>query len=69
MASGWPQLERIAASRAAELHMTIDEVREYLQGFRFRTTAAERTAMAKFRELDTAMRAGAADTLEKSRVE
>jgi chorismate dehydratase len=69
MASGWPLLQEIAAGRAGELHMTVDEVREYLQGFRFRMTGAEREAMARFRELDTALRAGAADTRERTRVE
>jgi chorismate dehydratase len=59
IATGWPQLERIAARRAAALHMSIDEVREYLHGFHFRATAAEHAAMVRFRELDTAMRAAA----------
>lgn len=56
MANNWKQLDRIAAPRAAELGMTIPEVREYLEGFRFVATDAERAAMAKFRQLDAAAR-------------
>jgi chorismate dehydratase len=52
MANNWKHLDRIAAPRAAELGMTISEVREYLEGFRFIATDAERQAMAKFKELD-----------------
>ncbi len=55
MASNWKHLDRIAAPRAAELGMTIPEVREYLEGFRFVATDAERKAMAKFKELDAAV--------------
>ncbi|HEX6789986.1 MAG TPA: menaquinone biosynthesis protein [Candidatus Krumholzibacteria bacterium] len=54
--SGWPRLEEIGAEPAARLNMTIAEVREYLQGFRFRATSAEHDAMEKFRELDRALR-------------
>jgi chorismate dehydratase len=54
---GWKRFEHIAPSRAASLHMTMDEVREYLQGFRFRATAAEHKAIGKFRQLDKAARA------------
>jgi chorismate dehydratase len=57
MASNWKHLDRIAAPRAAELGMTISEVREYLEGFRFIATDAERKAMAKFKELDAALNA------------
>ena len=53
---GWAQLDRIAEARAADLHMTPAEVREYLEGFRFRATPAEHEAMARFRELDTSVR-------------
>lgn len=56
LARGWSRLERIAAERASEVHMTPAEVREYLEGFRFRATAAEYEAMARFRELDTSVR-------------
>lgn len=62
MANNWKQLDRIAAPRAAELGMTIPEVREYLEGFRFVATDAERTAMAKFRELDAALNAPMEET-------
>jgi chorismate dehydratase len=56
IADGWPQLDRIAATHAATLHMSIDEVREYLQGFRFSATPAEYDAIRKFRRLDAAAR-------------
>ena len=65
--SGWPRLEHIAASRAAELNMTIDEVREYLQGFRFRMTASEHEAIKKFRELDAATRPARSQTSIESK--
>jgi chorismate dehydratase len=55
MADNWKHLDRIAAPRAAELGMTIAEVREYLEGFRFMATDAERKAMARFKELDAAL--------------
>jgi len=62
IAEGWTHFERVVGPRAAELHMTIEEMREYLQGFRFRATPAEHQAMAKFRQLDAALRAaGASD--------
>jgi chorismate dehydratase len=60
MAKNWKQLDRIAVPRAAELGMTVAEVREYLEGFRFVATDAEHKAMAKFKELDAATRANAA---------
>lgn len=56
IATGWPQLDRIAAPRASALGMTIDEVREYLEAFHFRAGAEERASMARFRELDAALR-------------
>jgi chorismate dehydratase len=56
IAGNWAQLDRIAVPRAAELNMTVDEVRDYLKGFRFRATAEEHAAMAKFRQLDAATR-------------
>lgn len=68
IATGWPQLDRIAAPRAAALHMTIDEVREYLEGFRFRATAAEHEAMARFRELDASARDTGHVTLVEGKV-
>jgi chorismate dehydratase len=57
MESNWKQLDRIAIPRAAELGMTVQEVREYLEGFRFVATDQEHKAMAKFKELDAAVRA------------
>ena len=47
-----------AAALIGAYEQVEDEVREYLQAFRFRATAAEHEAMAKFRELDAALRAG-----------
>ncbi len=54
IAEGWAHFERVVAPRVADLNMTIEEMREYLQGFRFRMTAAEQEAMGKFRRLDAA---------------
>jgi chorismate dehydratase len=56
LAEGWTHFERVVSPRAQDLHMTIEEMREYLQGFRFRMTAAEHQAMGKFRQLDDAAR-------------
>lgn len=53
---GWAHFERVVAPRAADLNMTIEEMREYLQGFRFRMSAAEQQAIGKFRQLDAAAR-------------
>jgi hypothetical protein len=36
--------------------MSVEEMREYLQGFRFRMTGAEHQAIGKFRQFDTAAR-------------
>jgi len=62
LANNWKHLDGIAAQRATELGMTITEVREYLEGFRFIATGAERTAMGKFRELDAALNAPMEET-------
>ncbi|HXV12600.1 MAG TPA: menaquinone biosynthesis protein [Candidatus Krumholzibacteria bacterium] len=56
IAEGWSHFERVVAPRAHDLHMTTEEMREYLQGFRFRMTAAEHQATGKFREFDEAAR-------------
>lgn len=56
LAEGWSNFERVVSPRAQDLHMTIEEMRDYLQGFRFRMTAAEHRAIAKFRQLDEAAR-------------
>ena len=64
IAEGWAHFERVVAPRTAELNMTIEEMREYLQGFRFRMSAAEQQAIGKFRELDAAARE--ADTVPTS---
>jgi chorismate dehydratase len=68
MERNWKSLERIAVPRAAELGMTVAEVREYLEGFRFVATDAEHKAMAKFKALDEATRAnaGAASAREET---
>jgi chorismate dehydratase len=55
LAEGWSHFERVVSPRAQDLHMTIEEMRVYLQGFRFRMTAAEHQAIGKFRQLDEAM--------------
>lgn len=56
IAEGWANFESVVSPRAADLHMSIEEMREYLQGFRFRMTAAEHHAIGKFRQLDAAAR-------------
>lgn len=56
LAEGWAHLERVVSPRASELQMTVEEIREYLQGFHFRATPDEHRAIAKFRELDAAVR-------------
>jgi chorismate dehydratase len=56
IAEGWTHFERVVSPRANALHMTIEEMREYLQGFRFRMTAAEHQSIGKFRQFDAAAR-------------
>ncbi len=56
LAEGWAHFERVVSPRAHDLHMSVDEMREYLQAFRFRTTAAELQAIEKFRSFDDAAR-------------
>jgi chorismate dehydratase len=56
LAEGWAHFERVVSPRTADLHMTIEEMREYLRGFRFRMTTAEHQAIGKFRVLDAAAR-------------
>jgi chorismate dehydratase len=56
IAEGWTHFERVVSPRAQDLHMTIEEMRDYLQGFRFRMTAAEHQAIDKFRQFDDAAR-------------
>jgi chorismate dehydratase len=56
LGEGWTHFERVVSPRAQDLHMTIEEMREYLQGFRFRMTAAEHQAIGKFRQFDDAAR-------------
>jgi chorismate dehydratase len=63
IAEGWTHFERVTAPRAARLNMDIEEMREYLHGFRFRMTAAEHQSIAKFRQLDTAAREARRETM------
>lgn len=56
IAEGWAHFERVVSPRAHDLHMTVEEMRNYLQAFRFRMTAAEHQAIGKFREFDEAAR-------------
>ncbi len=56
LADGWSHFERVVSPRAQDLHMTTEEMRAYLRGFRFRMTAAEHQAIGKFRQLDDAVR-------------
>ena len=56
IADGWLHFERVVSPRAQDLRMTIEEMREYLQGFRFRMTEAEHQAIGKFRQFDAAAR-------------
>ncbi|MDH4037503.1 MAG: menaquinone biosynthesis protein [Candidatus Krumholzibacteria bacterium] len=56
IAEGWAHFERVVAPRVADLNMSIEEMREYLQGFRFRMTAAEQQAIERFQKLDAAAR-------------
>ena len=65
LASGWSQLDRIAATYASALHMSIAEIREYLEGFRFVATDEEHRAMTKFRTLDAGTGGGNATPLAR----
>lgn len=64
IAEGWGHFERVVAPRTADLNMTIEEMREYLQGFRFRASAAEQQSIGQFRQFDAA--ASEADTAPTS---
>lgn len=56
LADGWSHFERVVSPRSHDLHMTIAEMRDYLQAFRFRMTTAEHQAIGKFRQFDEAAR-------------
>ncbi len=56
IADGWTRFESVVAPRSQDVHMTIEEMREYLHAFRFRMTAAEHQAIGKFRQFDDAAR-------------
>ncbi len=53
---GWAHFDRVVSPRGHDLTMTVDEMREYLEGFRFRMTDAEHEAVRRFRDLDAALR-------------
>jgi chorismate dehydratase len=59
---GWKHFDAAVADKADELHMTRAEIREYLDGFRFRMGSDEYDAITKFKELDSMTR-----SLEASR--
>jgi len=56
LAEGWAHFERVVSPRSHDLHMTTEEMRDYLQAFRFRMTVAEHQAIGKFRQFDDAAR-------------
>lgn len=56
IAAGWNDFDATVAAKVKELGMSIDEVREYMEGFRFRMTDAEHEAIDRFRQLDAAVR-------------
>jgi hypothetical protein len=56
LADGWSRFETVVSPRSRDVNMTIEEMRQYLHGFRFRMTAAEYQAIGKFRQLDEASR-------------
>ena len=54
--SGWQNFDVAVASKVKELSMSTAEVREYMEGFRFRMMDAELEAIDRFRQLDAAVR-------------
>ena len=54
--AGWRDFDIAVAAKIKELGMGVSEVREYMEGFRFRMTDAERQAIIRFRQLDAAIR-------------
>lgn len=60
---GWKHFEEVVAPKVKELSMPLAEIREYMEGFRFKMTEQEHEAVVRFRQLDAAVRrsgAGAA---------
>jgi chorismate dehydratase len=53
---GWKHFDAAVHEKMEDLQMTRAEVREYLDGLRFRLGAPEQDAIAKFIELDTMTR-------------
>lgn len=49
---GWNEFDAAVEPKAHELNMSVQEMRDYLEAFRFRMTDAEREAVERFRELD-----------------
>lgn len=54
--SGWRDVDRVVAPHASRLNMTVAEMRAYLEAFHFRMEQGEHDAIARFRELDAALR-------------
>jgi chorismate dehydratase len=59
---GWKHLDAAVGIKMKELHMTRAEVREYIDGFRYRMGPAEQDGIAKFSELDAMTRNLEAET-------
>ena len=60
--AGWREFDDVVEPKSHELNMTTAEMREYLEGFRFKMTDAERDAVERFRQLDTAAASGSGPT-------
>ncbi|MCH7548600.1 MAG: menaquinone biosynthesis protein [Candidatus Krumholzibacteriota bacterium] len=58
--AGWKEFDEVVDGKAHELSMTMAEMREYLEGFRFRMTNDEYEAITRFHQLDGATQAGSA---------
>jgi chorismate dehydratase len=51
---GWNDFEQVVAPKMRELSMSLEEVRAYMEGFRFQMTGLEHEAIERFRQLDGA---------------
>ncbi len=60
--TGWKDLEAIVEPWTHTLNMTTDEMREYLEAFRFRMGTEEYASIERFQQLDEAARAAEATT-------
>jgi len=56
IAEAWSSVESVVAGYGARLRMTPAQMREYLEAFHFRMTPLEYESVARFRELDRAVR-------------